>query len=202
MPIFNPSIPFTLDLTTLFVVAVCVTGLLGLLLLFAWTQDRVRALAWWGTAYLVGGCLGRHLEHRGHISPPLPAGTANAMLFVACGMIWSAARLFHGRPVLWGAMVVGATIWLAACLVPEFVHSTMARIVLSSMIVATYTFLTARRALARTPQESAAPLAGDLRADAARPGVPVSDSARRRCCRTTTGSSCWPADGSRSSRSR
>ena len=65
------------------------------------------------------------------------------MLFVACGMIWSAARLFHGRPVLWGAMVAGATIWLAACLVPEFVNSTMARIVLSSFIVSAYTFLTA-----------------------------------------------------------
>ena len=55
MPVFDPSIPFTLDFTTLFVVAICVTGLLGLLLLFAWSQDRVRALAWWGTAYLIGG---------------------------------------------------------------------------------------------------------------------------------------------------
>src|ERR1700754_3842231 len=124
MPVFNPSIPFTLDFTTLFVVAVCVTGLLGLLLLFAWTQDRVRALAWWGTAYLVGGVSVIIWSVEQHISPPLPVGTANAMLFVACGMIWSAARLFHGRAVLWGAMVVGATIWLAACLVPEFVHST------------------------------------------------------------------------------
>jgi diguanylate cyclase (GGDEF)-like protein len=143
MPVFNPSIPFTLDFTTLFVVAVCVTGLLGLLLLFAWTQDRVRALAWWGTAYLLGGVSVVIWSIEPLISPPLPAGTANAMLFVACGMIWSAARLFHGRPVLWGAMVVGATVWLAACLVPEFAQSTMARIVLSSVIVATYTFLTA-----------------------------------------------------------
>ena len=55
MPFAVPSTPFMLDCTTLFVVAICVTGLLGLLLLFAWTQDRVRALAWWGTAYLVGG---------------------------------------------------------------------------------------------------------------------------------------------------
>jgi diguanylate cyclase (GGDEF)-like protein len=78
-----------------------------------------------------------------HISPPLPVGTANAMLFVACGMIWSAARLFHGREVLWGSMAAGATIWLAACLVPEFAASALARIVLSSFIVAGYTFLTA-----------------------------------------------------------
>lgn len=143
MPFAAPGAPFMLDLTTLFVVAISVTGLLGLLLLFVWTQDRVRALAWWGTAYLVGGVSIVIWSIESHISPPLPYGTANAMLFVACGMIWTAARLFHGRPVLWGAMVVGATIWLAACLVPEFVASTMARITLSSIIVAVYTFLTA-----------------------------------------------------------
>ncbi len=141
MSLFAPSI--TLDFTTLFVVAICVTGLLGLLLLFAWTQDRVRALAWWGTAYLLGGVSVVIWSIESHISPPLPYGTANAMLFVACGMIWTAARLFHGRSVLWGAMVAGATIWLTACLVPEFVASTMARITLSSFIVSTYTFLTA-----------------------------------------------------------
>ncbi len=143
MPVSILSTPFMLDFTTLFVVAICVTGLLGLLLLFAWTQDRVRALAWWGTAYLLGGVSVVIWSIESHISPPLPPGTANAMLFVACGMIWSAARLFHGRPVLWGAMVAGATIWLTACLVPDFAASTLARIVLSSFIVATYTFLTA-----------------------------------------------------------
>jgi diguanylate cyclase (GGDEF)-like protein len=79
----------------------------------------------------------------GLISPPLPVGTANALLFVACGMIWSAARLFHGRDVLWGAMCAGAVVWLIGCLVPEFTQSLLTRIVLSSMIVAVYTFLTA-----------------------------------------------------------
>ena len=58
-------------------------------------------------------------------------------------MIWSAARLFHGRPVLWGAMCAGAIVWLFACLFPDFVQWAAARIVLSSLIVSTYTFLTA-----------------------------------------------------------
>jgi len=140
-PATNP--PIVLDVTTLFVVAICVTALLGLLLLFAYVQDRVRALAWWGTAYLVGGFSVVIWSIESHLSPPLPPGTANALLFVSCGMIWNAARLFHGRPVLWGAMAAGATLWLVACMVPEFVQSAMARIVLSSAIVATYTFLTA-----------------------------------------------------------
>ena len=40
--------PISLDVTTLFIVATCVTALLGVFLLFAWSQDRIRALAWWG----------------------------------------------------------------------------------------------------------------------------------------------------------
>src|SRR5262245_2406316 len=58
-------------------------------------------------------------------------------------MIWSAARIFHGRRVLWGSMFAGAIAWLAACLFPEFAQWAAARIVLSSVIVASYTFLTA-----------------------------------------------------------
>lgn len=141
MPIYGS---IALDLTTLFIVAACVTGLLGVLLLFVWTQDRVRALAWWGTAYLVGGVSIVMWGAESYISPPIPAGMANALLFVACGMIWNAARLFQGRPVLWGWMVAGALVWFVACLIPGFVDSTMARIALSSIIVSVYTFLTAR----------------------------------------------------------
>jgi diguanylate cyclase (GGDEF)-like protein len=40
-------------------------------------------------------------------------------------------------------MFVGATVWLVCCLSPEFVQSAPARIILSSLIVSAYTFLTA-----------------------------------------------------------
>ncbi|MCC6779731.1 MAG: GGDEF domain-containing protein, partial [Hyphomicrobiales bacterium] len=135
--------PMTLDVTTLFVVATCITGLLGLLLLSAWAQERIRALAWWGTAYLVGGFSVAIWSVENLISPPLPAGSANTLLFLACGMMWNAARIFHGRRVLRAAMSAGAAIWLVACLIPEFGHSPAARIVLSSLIISIYTFLTA-----------------------------------------------------------
>jgi diguanylate cyclase (GGDEF)-like protein len=58
-------------------------------------------------------------------------------------MIWSAARLFHGRQVCWGAMCFGATIWLAASTLPAFTNSPAARVAMSSLIVASYTFLIA-----------------------------------------------------------
>jgi diguanylate cyclase (GGDEF)-like protein len=127
----------------LFIVATCVAALLGAFMLFAWMQDRVRALAWWGTAYLIGGLSVAAWSIEGLITPPLPAGSANALLFVSCGMIWNAARLFHGHRILWGSMIVGATIWMISCMSPEFADSAAARITLSSLIVSGYTFLTA-----------------------------------------------------------
>jgi len=133
----------SLDIGTLFVLATCVTALLGLFLLFAWMQERIAALAWWGFAYLLGGFSGALWDLGSAVSPPLPEGVPDILLFIAVGMIWSAARLFHGRPVRWGAMFFGAAVWLTACLSPTFPHLTPARIILSSLIVATYTFLIA-----------------------------------------------------------
>jgi diguanylate cyclase (GGDEF)-like protein len=135
--------PMTLDVTTLFIVATCITALLGLLLLSAWAQERIRALAWWGTAYLVGGFSVAIWSIESMISPPLPVGSANALLFLACGTMWSAARIFHGRPVLRTAMCAGAVVWLVACFVPDLAQWPAARIVLSSRIVSIYAFLTA-----------------------------------------------------------
>src|SRR6202451_466987 len=101
----------SLDVGTLFVLATCVTSLLGLFLLFAWMQDRITALAWWGAAYLIGGFSAVLWRLGDAISPPLPAGMPDILLFIAVGMIWSAARLFHGRPVLWGSMFLGSGGW-------------------------------------------------------------------------------------------
>jgi diguanylate cyclase (GGDEF)-like protein len=133
----------SLDIGTLFVIAICVTALLGVFLLFAWMQDRIEALAWWGTAYLIGGFSGALWRLGSAVSPPFPEGFANILLFIAVGMIWSAARLFHGRKVQWGAMCFGSVIWAAACMSPEFAQAPASRIILSSFIVATYTFLAA-----------------------------------------------------------
>ena len=73
----------------------------------------------------------------------MPSWLADVLLFIALGMIWSAARLFHGRQVRWGAMCFGATVWAASCMSSALPHSPAARIMLSSFIVATYTFLIA-----------------------------------------------------------
>lgn len=145
-----------LDVATLTMVAAPVTALLGFFLLFAWMQDRVRALVWWGSAYLLGGFSVAIWSVEHVIVPPLPPGITNALLFLACGMIWTAARVFHGRKVLWGAQSVGAFGWLLACSFPSFAAWSMGRVTFACLIIAAYSFLTAvelwrerRRALIR-----------------------------------------------------
>jgi diguanylate cyclase (GGDEF)-like protein len=133
----------SLDIGTLLVIATCVTALLGLFLLFAWMQDRIQALAWWGVAYLIGGSSEALWHLDALVSPPLPPGLGDVPLFLALGMIWSAARLFHGRQIRWAPMCAGAAVWLGACLLPAMPEWPTARIVVCSGIVAVYTFLIA-----------------------------------------------------------
>jgi len=133
----------SLDVGTLLVIAICVAALLGFLLMFAWMQERMPALAWWGLAYLIGSASGVLWRFGQLALPALPASLATVLLFVAVGMVWSGARQFHGQPVRWGAMLFGAGFWLLASFAPAFAMSAASRIVISAMIVAGYTFLTA-----------------------------------------------------------
>jgi diguanylate cyclase (GGDEF)-like protein len=138
----SPALPIiALDIGTLFVVATCVTMLLGLLLLFVWRQDRIQALAWCGAAYVVGGLSVVAWSIEDIISPPLPTGIAKAFLFLACGMVWTSARLLHGRQIAWAGMIVGAAVWLSVDMFADFAHWTTGRIILGCLIVASYTFL-------------------------------------------------------------
>src|SRR5437868_3802311 len=95
-----------LDLPTLYLVAVCITGLLGLFLLVLWIQDRsIRALMWWGVAYLIGGFAVTLWLVEPLIPWTVPPGSASALLFVSCGIIWNGARMFHGRRMLRAQLV-------------------------------------------------------------------------------------------------
>jgi len=69
--------------------------------------------------------------------------TPSALLFIACGMVWNGARLFHGRSVLPAALLAGAIVWFIVVKIPAFSHSQYARVVLSSLVTAVYAFLTA-----------------------------------------------------------
>jgi len=141
-PILAPA-AFALDSPTLIVLAGCIAALLGALLLMVWHQDRSHALGWWAAAYLLGGLSVGLWSAEDALPPALPAGLGNALLFVACGTMWSAARLFHGRRVRWLAMMAGAVIWLAARNGGSLIDTAAHRLTLSALIIACYVFLTA-----------------------------------------------------------
>ena len=136
-----------LDIPTLFIVSTCIAGLLGLFLFFAWIQDRnIRALAWWGAAYMLGGLgVALWIAEAALISQPLSYGLSNALLFAACGTIWNGARLFYARKVRPIALV-GRRGGVDRRLPDPGLSRNPAsrRIVLSSLIVSVYTFATAR----------------------------------------------------------
>src|SRR6185503_17564334 len=73
------------------------------------------------------------------ITPEMP----NAFLFIACGMMWTGARLFHGRTVIPGALFGGAAIWFVSMQLEGFAASDEARAMQASLIIALYAFLTA-----------------------------------------------------------
>ena len=133
-----------LYLPTLAVVSILVTAVLGLLLLFAWVQDRsIRALAWWGSAYLVGGFAVALISITDSLPNPLANTLANGLLFLACGLSWNGARLFDGRSVRPFAMFAGVVMWLLLFRIPGFEESITARVIASTTIVSGYTLLAA-----------------------------------------------------------
>ncbi|MBI4365601.1 MAG: GGDEF domain-containing protein [Deltaproteobacteria bacterium] len=124
-------------------VAGCIAGFLGLFLIFAWLQQRdVPALAWWGSAYLIGSS-----SIALWVAPaPLvkvPPELAAALIFVACGMIWNGVRLFHGRRLRPVTSFAGAIAWLILSQSPFISEGSNARVVLGAIVVAVYTFFIA-----------------------------------------------------------
>ena len=131
----------SLDIPTLLIVAVSLAALLGLFLILAWAQQReVRALAWWGSAYLIGAS---SMAMWSSPALAIPLAVPEALTFLACGMIWSGVRLFHGRPVSPLGTCAGALGWLIANDVVVLEVGGVLRIALAASVVAAYTFVIA-----------------------------------------------------------
>ena len=61
--------------------------------------------------------------------------------FFACGMVWNAARVFHGRPTSWPGMLAGALVWAVVGFgLPETSHL---RVIVGAALVAAYAAMTA-----------------------------------------------------------
>jgi diguanylate cyclase (GGDEF)-like protein len=143
VPLFiNPD--FLVNLTTLCAVTAFITVISGLLLLFAWSQNRSEpALALWGLGYLIATAGAAYLVRSGPAVPAWSICVGNALICCAYGTMWAGARSFEGRRVRLPLVVVGAAIWLAACQFPGFYQSNEARVALACVIAASYSLLCA-----------------------------------------------------------
>ena len=131
-----------LDTSTLYVVATMVAAMLGAMLLFFGNQENIPALKWWGTAYLLGAASVALWTLAGQTLGETMLTALNAVGFVACGMVWNASRIFHGRKPNLPGLVLGALAWIAAVttLAPE---ASALRMTIGAGIVAIYAALTA-----------------------------------------------------------
>src|ERR1700716_1400920 len=131
-----------LDSATLYFVATMVSALLGLMLLFFGSQEKNVALKWWGNAYLLGAASVALWTLASGTLGEMLSLALNAVGFVACGMVWNASRVFHGRKPNLPGLVLGAMAWIATVttLAPE---ASALRMTIGAAIVAIYAALTA-----------------------------------------------------------
>jgi diguanylate cyclase (GGDEF)-like protein len=145
----------SLDTPTLYIIATMIAAMLGAMLLLFGNQEKIRALKWWGTAYLLGASSVGLWTVTGGTLGEMPSLALNAVGFIACGIVWNAARVFRGRKPNLPGLVLGAIAWIAAALTVAPAGSMM-RVIIGAGIVTIYAALTAtelwterRRALQR-----------------------------------------------------
>jgi diguanylate cyclase (GGDEF)-like protein len=132
----------SLDISTLYLVATLVAALLGAMLLFFWRQEKIEALGWWGAAYILGAASIALWTVNGDDLGSWLSLAVNSVGFIACGMVWDAARVFHGRPANWLGVAFGPAVWIAVLTYFAPVDPEI-RMKLGAAIVALYAALTA-----------------------------------------------------------
>jgi diguanylate cyclase (GGDEF)-like protein len=132
-----------LDLRTILAVGVVIAVGLGVLLLSVWTRDRsVRAFAWWGAAYLIGGSAVSIWMARSDYLEPFFVHAPAILIFTGCGVAWNGARVFRGREVSPLGLCAGTLFWSVVCSISEG-QSPSVLMGFGCLIVSIYIFLTA-----------------------------------------------------------
>jgi len=132
----------SLDSITLYFVATIIAALLGAMLLFFGRQENNAALKWWGTAYVLGAASVALWTMASHLLGDMLSLALNAVGFIACGMVWNASRIFHGRKPNLPGLVLGAIAWVAAVMTLDPQNAQL-RLTIGAAIVAIYAALTA-----------------------------------------------------------
>lgn len=133
-----------IDQPTLYAVTAFATAISGLMLLFAWLQDRTSTtLAWWGGGMLLLDLGNILIVARNVIPDDISIIAGNSIQLFGYGLMWSGARSFEGRrPFLLLPLAVSAG-WFAACQFDFFWTDMPLRIRVSAIVIFAYMMLTA-----------------------------------------------------------
>jgi diguanylate cyclase (GGDEF)-like protein len=132
----------SLDTSTLYFIATMIAAMLGVMLLVFGKNENIPALKWWGSAYLLGAASVALWTLASNALGGSLSLALNAVGFVACGMVWNASRVFHGRKPIWPGLVLGAMAWIAAVVTLPPTASVL-RMTIGAGIVAVYAAMTA-----------------------------------------------------------
>jgi diguanylate cyclase (GGDEF)-like protein len=132
----------SLDTSTLYVVATMVAAMLGAMLLYFGKQENIPALRWWGTAYLLGASSVALWTLASNMLGEMLTLALNAIGFAACGMVWNASRVFHGRKPNLPGLALGSLAWIVTVMTLPPQASAL-RMTIGAGIVAIYATLTA-----------------------------------------------------------
>jgi len=140
-----------LDPRTLGAAFVLLSAMLGVLLLFAWMNNRkVHSLAWWGGTFSLFA-IGISMANLGRGTPGYFALlVANALVALAYGVLYAGCRTFNDRTNRPSAIICGAVAWIAVF--PIIQETANARLLLLSLIAGGYATLSAWELWRHAPQ--------------------------------------------------
>jgi diguanylate cyclase (GGDEF)-like protein len=130
------------DTSTLYLIATMLAAMLGGMLVLFGRQENIAALKWWGAAYLLGSAAVAIWTIYGETLGPMTSLALTSIGFFACGMVWNASRVFHGRKLLWPGLVLGPLVWIATIMTLAPRDASI-RLSMGAAIVAIYAALTA-----------------------------------------------------------
>jgi diguanylate cyclase (GGDEF)-like protein len=121
-----------------------IAATVGTLLVFAYLQSRNHVtLLIWGCADLVAAVAAVLLVLRNAVPDSLSVVVPMGLLACAYSAIWAACRSFARRRPIPLGMAVGPLAWCVACACPAILQSTERRVLVSSVIIASYTLAAA-----------------------------------------------------------
>jgi diguanylate cyclase (GGDEF)-like protein/PAS domain S-box-containing protein len=140
-----------LDPRTLGTAFVLLSGMLGMLLLFAWMHNRkARSLVRWAATFSLIA-IGIGMANLGRGSPSyLVLFTANALVALAYGLLYAGCRAFNARMTRPPVIIFGAVAWIVAF--PVIHETANARLLFLSFIAGGYAALSAWELWRHAPQ--------------------------------------------------